>query len=116
MSMSNCDTTTPLNYYTIADEREQNYKEDQEEWHTLSGDCNDCQRKFQNLKTIYITSKTHNSTKTLWNDYYRLPQHRSSYLQPIWSLTCPYMIQESNRGLRDAIPTVLGELTSQEEP
>jgi len=25
MSMSNCDTTTPLNYYTIADEREQNY-------------------------------------------------------------------------------------------
>ena len=72
--------------------------------------------KTQNSKTIYITSKTHNSTKTLRNDYNRLLQHRCSYLQPIWSLTCPYRIQESNRGLRDAISTVLVELAGQEEP
>ena len=55
--------------------------------------------KTQNSKTIYITSKTHNSTKTLRNDYNRLLQHRCSYLQPIWSLTCHYRIQESNRGV-----------------
>ena len=41
------------------------------------------------------TVKTHNSIKTLRNDYNRLRIHRCSYLQPIWSLTCPYRIQES---------------------
>ena len=49
----------------------------------------------ENSKTIYIASKTHDSIKTLRNDYNRLLQHRFSYLQPIWSLTCPYRIQES---------------------
>ena len=59
--------------------------------------------KTQNSKTIYIASKTHNSAKTLRNDYNRLLQHRFSYLKPIWSLKCPYRIQESNKGLQDAI-------------
>ena len=70
--------------------------------------------KTQNSKTIYryIASKTHNSTKTLRNDYNRLLQHRGSYLQPIGSLTCPYRIQESNRGLRDAISTISPSLLS----
>jgi len=72
--------------------------------------------KTQNSKTIYIASKTHNSTKTLRNDYNRLLQHSCSYLQLIWYLTCPYRIQESNRGLRDTISTVLVELAGQEAP
>ncbi len=50
----------------------------------------------ENSKTNYTNSKTHNSIKTLRNDYNRLRQHRCSYLHPIWSLTCPYRIlQES---------------------
>ena len=49
----------------------------------------------ENSKTIYANSKTHNSIKTLRNDYNRLRRYRCSYLQPIWSLTCPYRIQES---------------------
>ena len=72
--------------------------------------------KTQNSKTIYITSKTHNSIKTLRNDFNRFQTYRWLYLQPIWSLTCPYRIQESNRGLRDTVSTVLIELTGQEEP
>jgi hypothetical protein len=72
--------------------------------------------KTQNSKTIYIASKSHNFIKTLRNDYNRLLQHCCSDLQPIWSLTCPYRIQESNRGLWDAISTVLIELVGQEAP
>jgi hypothetical protein len=59
--------------------------------------------KNQNSKIIYISNKTHDSTKTLRNDSNRLLQHCCSYLQPIWSLTCLYRIQESNIGLWDTI-------------
>ena len=51
----------------------------------------------------YIASKTHDSIKTLRNNFNRFQSYRWSYLQPIWSLTRPHRIQESNRRLRDAI-------------
>ena len=70
----------------------------------------------QNSKTkICTTSKTHTSVKSFRNDYSRSLSHCCSYLQPIWFLTYPQGLQESNRRLWDAISTVLIELSTQEE-
>ncbi len=48
-----------------------------------------------------INSNKGNSIKTFRNDYNGSLQHHCSYLQPIWSMKCPYRIQESNRRLQD---------------